>query len=317
MSFEFFSCKVKVNKPDIYDSIQTEFEAKNYQNVLYLLENSNIPERQKTDWFYYDYALSLYYINQMDVRNSIRNLLVAYNFNPKDINILYHLGLFYFKIANYKKALYFFNKALKIDSNYTDCNVISLNDWKRYSEINLKKIPDYQNKNFSKDSLPELKKQLDSVIFNSDFSEVKKIFEIESLLKNYTIYDYEQLFKENIDLIEEVELKKYLQIKILFSKMLKNNAMEKEFSDFLTKNEVGIYTFQSKYSILKENYYKYLCFFYYKNKDYQKANKYLGFYKKYKYKPLKYEIEYSNDSCNLSKEFKSDYEFYLLRSFNE
>lgn len=69
--FAFISCQVERNIPSNYEIIEENFINENYKTVIELLESPEITHKEKTDWYYFFYGVSLYKINQS---NSIKRL---------------------------------------------------------------------------------------------------------------------------------------------------------------------------------------------------------------------------------------------------
>lgn len=305
----FSSCKIKSEKPDCYSLVQDEFNRGNYERVLEILNTEKIPARMKTDWFYYDYGMSLYKTNRLYTCEGIKNLYIAYNFNPENYYTLYFLGKMYFEISEYKKSYKYFLKASKVETDECiNSESFSAKEWTIYLD---KMFNSLENRNCDE---KEFAKEIENIIDDSSYEDFQKILELELAC------DIENL-EQNIKVLEfftgiadRKEIRNFIKVKLLYAYELNENFAnaEKIISELLNENSHGIKLLETEYPIVAEKFYKYCCFYYYLLKDYGNANKYFRMYENTKYRPLGYTIEYSLEISNLLKKLKNDKEFKRL-----
>ena len=300
----FSGCSLKIEKklPSCYELINFNMEQSNYKEVINLLNNSDIPRKLKTDWYYYDYAVSLYKLNIMNVREALKLMKIAYQFEPKSYEINFYLGKFYFDIGEYKKALKHLEK----------CKESSKNNYLHFQESG-----DYLFwlKVISK--IYTINSNSSDINYNFDESEYSKLtIEEELWLKeikfrdNYNYLDsyFKNKSSESIDDITS----EFLDTKLLYIGLLEtnNDLIEEILSKYSNK---GIIMMTSKLPMINELFYKYLTFYYWIKQDGIKANNSFHIYKKYHYKPesQKDVLEYKFDK--IEREFIHDIEFLKIK----
>lgn len=301
----FSGCNFKIEKklPSCYELIKSNMENSNYNEVINLLNNSDIPTNLKTDWYYYDYAVSLYELNMMNVREALKLMKIAYQFEPKSYEINFYLGKFYFDIGENKKALKFFLKCKESQKNkYLIFEKSSdFIFWiKVISEINpIKSNSNY--KNYYKDVT---------------FSEYSKLsLEEELWIKEINFrgnYNYLDFYSKNIQ-SEPIDktISEFLDTKLLYIGLVEknNDLIEEVLNKYSNK---GFVMMASKLPMINEMFYKYLTFYYWVKNDGLRANNSFHIYKRYHYKPKRQKgvVEFNFDK--IEKEFSKDSEFVKI-----
>ena len=118
-------------------------------------------------------AVDLYEIGKISDAKKI--CIIIYEKNPKNFDNLRLLNYIYFKEKNFSKALYFINKAIKINSNFAEAYIEqgnALNELKKYEEainsfnkaikINPNNTRAYHNKGFVLHELGNIKLAIES-----------------------------------------------------------------------------------------------------------------------------------------------------------
>lgn len=310
--------KVKVEFPKNYNEIQQTIKEKNFSKTLELLDSESISKKQKTDWYYYDYALALYKINPMNVRQACSYLMNAYYFNKKSYEINYLLGKFNFEMADYKKAAKYFSQCSNLNRNekyFFD----EIESWSFYYDvINCLYLSNNSKSKVNPDNsiikeIWDKEISLDYIFSTNDLSITGKILLCECYLKikcNMIPPDFftEEFYKN--DLTDKV-LCDYIAAKLIYKSIVEKN--DKVLNDILNKyNTNDFVLMNSELPYVNEKFYKYLSFYYWKEEDGIKANNSLHIYDKYHSKPkiqndkLEWELE------NICKKFSKDNEFILI-----
>ena len=304
----FSGCNLKIEKklPSCYDLIKSNMENSNYNEVINLLNNSDIPTNLKTDWYYYDYAVSLYKLNMMNVREALKLMKIAYQFEPKSYEINFYLGKFYFDIGENKKALKFFLK----------CKESQKNKYLTFEESS-----DFL---FWVKVINELNRLVNNS-YNINYSSVESFAEYSNLSLEEELWVKEINFRQNNEYLDSCfnnEQSEYMDkttSEFLDSKLLYIGLLEKNdnlIKEVLNKySNKGIVMMTSKLPMINEMFYKYLTFYYWFNQDGIRANNSFHIYKRYHYKPRvqKDVLEFKFDK--IEKEFSKDYDFLAIKYF--
>lgn len=105
INLAFISCCGNEKFPDYFQDVQYLMEEKEYKSVVKIFENIEIKNSLKKDWYYYNYAIALYKSYPERVRYSFIFLTKAEKYNMNDQAILYHLGVCYYKMGMYERAI--------------------------------------------------------------------------------------------------------------------------------------------------------------------------------------------------------------------
>ncbi|MBD3340228.1 MAG: tetratricopeptide repeat protein [Candidatus Lokiarchaeota archaeon] len=73
---------------------------------------------KETTNYYFNLALDAY--NESKYYDALESLILAHNFNPADTEVLNLLAYVYVKLNQYKKAITYFSKVLKVDAKNKD-----------------------------------------------------------------------------------------------------------------------------------------------------------------------------------------------------
>lgn len=319
-------CKIKIKYPPVYTQVQSELEAKNYDNVLNLL-NTKIQRRYKTDWYYYAYAISLYYTRPVSqIRYAIDDMKIALKFNSSDYYINYYLGRMYYDVYDFDNAKLYFSEALKLEMNNTQPpDDISAALWMRILSDETTQILDSTNNLVSSLFLKctEISDKSNFYltlkdILESDCSEYAKLFLMKVCFTRIDKTDGEYLKKLYFD-TDQTELKKFLFVKILYSYLI-NREIElfkmELIENHIYDNQTGALFFESKYVDVVTEFYKYMSFYYYIIDNNVAANTLFHMYYRTKYKPTEYSYNITDDLSKLILEFKNDKQFNEIKVLN-
>lgn len=321
------SCKIKVVLPEWYGQVQEYIKTEKYNEAIEIFENYKISKCQKVDWYYYDYAVALYKANPSKVRYSISMLKNANLYSNNDKAIFYHLGMCFYEIGEYKKAIDYFMRSknyshkdyLFLPENIdTDFWLIILNELIG-NHNDVEKLIKQNNKGSNEIKLlQQINKgeiSLKEICENSELSIEKKIHCINFYF--YTPDKYKNIDKyvtecENVLLSCNNEIANYLNANLLYFYLVLNNSNDIEN---LLKNfgEYPFYLIDSQESLIKEKFYEYLSFYYWKKGDGIMANNSLEIFKRYHFKPIDFKSQVDNRLENIPNFFGNtlDFQFFI------
>ena len=314
-------CRIERLFPSNYELIEENFNNGNYERVIELLEDSDIKHKEKKDWFYFFYGVSLYKIGQYNSRDALKYIKIANSYNDKDYNITYYLGEVFFDIGNYKKASKYFEKCIKGNLNKS----IAINNnsvlWLLLSELKLEVFnPNEFIKVYGVSESEELERfvltlknhtlQADDILY---FIRSKNISDREKLLVIDALLDTERNKEQFLGALYSMDLpklfKQYFGSRLIYYKL---GNKEKCFDLIKELNSSGDESFiilDCNEYIIWEYFEKYCAFYYWLVKDYQKVNLSAQNYYYIKRRVNSYTIKYSEDINLFYKEFKKDREF--------
>ena len=314
-------CKVERSVPSNYELIEGNFHNENYERVIELLGDSDIKYKERTDWFYFFYGVSLYKIGQSNSRDALKYIKIANSYNDTDYNITYYLGEIFFDIGNYKKAARYFEKCIKGNLNKS----ITMNNnpvlWLLLSKLKLQVLNlDKFVKVYGVNESQELERfalilknhilQADDVLY---FIRSKNMSDREKLLVIDALLDNEQNKEQFLEILYSMDLPKLFELYFGTRLIYYTLGNKEECFDLIKKlNSSGDESFiilDCNEYIIWEYFEKYCAFYYWLVKDYQKVNLSAQNYYYIKKRLSSYMIKRSEDLHLFYKEFRKDKEF--------
>lgn len=325
------SCKIKIVSPEWYEQVQEYIKTEKYNEAINIFESYKLSKWQKVDWYYYDYAVALYKTNPSKVRYSISMLKNANAFSNNDKAIFYHLGMCFYEIGEYKKAIDYFLRSqnyshkdyLFLPENIdTDFWLIVLNELIGNHNDVEKLIKQNNNRNSEIELLKQINKgkiSLKEICEDSELSIGKKIHCINFYF--YSQDKYNNINKyvtecKNVLLSCNNEIANYLNTNLIYFYLLLNdtNEIEKLLKIF---GKYPFYLIDSQEFLVKEKFYEYLSFYYWKKGDGIMANNSLEIFKRYHFKPINFKSKADDRLENIPDFFGNTLDFqYLIKDKN-
>lgn len=323
--FFFMGCKVERSFPSIYKTIEENFINENYESVIELLESSEINKKEKTDWYYFFYGVSLYKIGQWNSKTALRYLKIANAYNNKDYYISYYLGEILFDTKNYKKAVIYFEKCIK--GNLKQSNFLNTNPilWLLITKIKLNNLNFEEFKNMiNSENSKNIEKIIsiletktittDDILYfikSENLSTREKLLVIDSLLENKITKNLISTILSFTDLPSL--FRQYFMTKLIYFNLSDTNECFNIMKKLNTSGDDSFLILDCKEYLIWEYFEKYCAFYYWLVNDYQKVNLSSQNYYYIRKRVNSYSITYATDLKLFNKEFKNDKEFLAIR----
>lgn len=315
-------CKVERLVPYNYRDIEENFSNGNYMEVFRLLDNPDIKPREKTDWYYFFYGVSLYKSGQWFSQEALRYIKIANAYNDRDFNITYYLGEISFDVGKYKQASKCFEKCIKRNLDKSKdmnshpalwlllsnlkMNVLNLGEF-----VELYGISESEELKYFVSILEKHVLQTDDVLY---FIQSNRLSDREKLLVIDVLLGIEQNRKQILEVLYSLDLpilfKEYFGARLIYYKL---ENLDECFDLIMKLNSSG----DASYIILSCNEYmvweyfeKYCAFYYWLVKDYDRVSLSTLTYFDARKRVSSHSYKPSENFLKLFyKEFKNDSEF--------
>lgn len=315
--------KVYVDVPEWYEDVQSYMQEGNYNAVLNILESNEISEREKYDWWNYNFAVSLYKSHPMEVRYAIPLLEKAERWSRNDSAILYHLGKCFYEVGENRKAIEYFSRTAGASHNEwlwfsektsSEFWLVILNnivgDYQIVDELILKN----QKQNSEVDYLSRIRGGeicLKEICSTNMLPLEEKFCCIDFYFNTPDKYEKNGYYANECEKVIpycDKETANYISAHLFYFYLASQNtkAVEKLLS---TYGQYPAYSIHSDEAAVNELFYKHLCFYYWLKGDAMMANYSLDAFKYYCFKLIVYEAKGSDRLENISDFFGKTLDF--------
>ncbi len=319
-------CKVARLVPDNYNDIEENFIDGNYAEVIKLLNNPEIKHREKTDWYYFFYGVSLYKMHQWLSHEALRYVKIANAYNDEDFNITYYLGEISFDVGKYKQASKSFEKCItqnlgkSKDMNSHPALWLLLSKLKM-NALNLDEFVELYGTNESEELkyfasiLEERALRVDDVLY---FIQSNRLSDREKLLVIDALLGIEQNRKQILETLYSLDLQKpfkeYFGARLIYYKLGTPDECFDLIMELNSSGDASYVILDTTESMVLEYFAKYRVFYYWLVKDYDRVAISINTYLNAKERVVHHSYKASEDYLKLFyKEFKNDSEFAEIK----